>query len=301
MRRRTLTNLVLFSIVAALAAVLAFTGPKTKKPAANPLTQIAPTSISHISLVRANSPDVEFERGNGNWNLVAPVKVRASRSRVNAMLQLLHARSYANLPAQSGKLARFGLDKPKITLSLGDHKFSFGDTDPIDDRRYILYGGAVHLVDDYLYFQLTQDPGFFTDPTLLPPGSEPIRITYPDSTLALDSGVWTQQPAAGKKGNDLKTVVLDWETARAITVRTLRPAESHGQITVDLKKGPSVTFELVGDNTNPVLARTDLDLEYHLDSYTAKQLLLKKPEPKSGTGKTENAPPAESATATPNN
>ena len=279
MRRRTLTNLVLLMAVAGLAAVLVFTEPGAKRPVTRHLTDIAPKSIDTITLTRTTGPEVALKRAGDHWTMTAPVHARAAGGRVQSLLRILHATRYGHFPGESRNLARFGLDKPDATLKLGPHTFRFGDTDPLDNRRYVLYHNTVYLIDDYLYSQLTQNAGSFADPSLLPRNSRVTRIVYPHATLALEHGTWKQQPPSGKKEADLKSVALNWETARAIIVRTEQHAGMKGEVTVDLKKGGSIAFDISSRGANPVLVRTDLGLAYYLDSYTAGQLLLEPSKP----------------------
>ncbi len=281
-RRRTLTNLGLLILATALAAVLVFTQPAKKKPVTKPLTDIAPVSIHTITLTRRMGPEVKLRRAGDHWIMTAPVHARAAGERIQSLLDLLHATRHGHFPAEAKNLSRFGLDKPNASLRLNDHTFQFGDTEPLDNRRYVLYNHTVYLIDDYLYSQLTGNAGSYVDPALLPPDSRVTRIVYPHSTLALEHGAWKQQPPSGKKETDLKSIALNWETASAILVRTAQHDKVQGEVTVDLKKGAPITFDISGQGANPVLVRSDLGLAYHLDSYTARQLLLEpsKPAPK---------------------
>ena len=275
MRRRFLANLVLAGAVAALAALLLLVKPAPETVPPTPLTTIAPDNIRSIHVERTAAGPMHFERRGKDWVMIAPVNAPAYPARIEAVLGLLSEPSHAQLAAGSQDLARFKLDAPAVRLLLDTHEFDFGDTEPLEDRRYVRVDGRIHLIADTLLFQLTQNPGFFIDPKLLPGATPPKRIVYPQFTLIEEGGQWRQEPAAGLKPDQLKEISLNWETARGITVRTPIEDTGTGRVTIDTGTGAPVQFGIILKEGNVILGRADLNVQYHLDSYTAEQLLLK--------------------------
>ncbi|MBI2993535.1 MAG: hypothetical protein HYY48_05080 [Gammaproteobacteria bacterium] len=274
MRRRLLANVVLAVAVAVLAAGLLLT-PEPVPEAPPPLTDIAPDSIHRIRIERANDVPMNFERRDMRWVMSAPVSAPAYPARIESVLGLLYEPSHARLSIPAGERARFMLDAPPVSLYFDEHRFDFGDIEPLEARRYVLYSGQVHLIADTLVFQLTQNAGFFIDPKLLAGDAPPQRIVYPQFTLADDNGSWRQEPDAGLAADRAKDVSLNWETARAITVQTPIEGTATGHIRIESGAGDPVEFDILSKDDNVILGRADLNVQYHLDAYTAEQLLLK--------------------------
>lgn len=275
MRRQTRANLVLASAVALLAVFLLWSEPTEKSPAPKPLTPIAAAAVQAIHVDRTQGQAMHFERHGEHWLMTAPVGAPAYGTRISAILGLLAEPSHAQLAVSKKELARFKLDAPAVTLRLDGHEVAFGDTDPLNDRRYVRFEGRVHLIADTLYFQLTQNPGFFIEPRLLPEDAVPVRIAYPEFTLSEQDGTWTQQPDAGLGAGKLKAIALNWETARAITVRTPLEGAAGGQVEIETRAGERVRFDILAQEPNLILGRADLGVQYHMDNYTAEQLLLR--------------------------
>jgi len=273
--RRTLLNLALAALVAAAAALLWLLPEKEPVPAPVLVPGVDAAGIDVIRVERTGLTELRFRRDGGGWIMTAPVTAPAHQARINALLGLLTDQDLATLPATD--LARFGLAEPAVIVELGPHRIALGDPHPIDEQRYVLYGGAIHLVPDSLYAQLTQNAGFFIDSRLLPPGARPIRIRYPAFMLESGDGGWRELPTGNREAAVLDAAIEGWTSARAIAVRTpIKPRETLGVITVETAGG-TLTFDILALEPAPILARRDLDLQYHLDALTAEQLLILSP------------------------
>lgn len=282
MQRRTVLNLSLAGLVAVIAAFSWLLPPDEAQPAPVLVPDADPSNIGAISVLRTGLPELRFRRDGPAWTMTAPVTAPAHEARINALLGLLTDQSLATLPAAD--LARFGLADPAVIVELGPHRIALGDSHPMDVQRYVLYGDAIHLVRDSLYPQLTQNAGFFLDNRLLPPEARPIRIRYPAFTLESGADGWREVPAGGRDAAALSPVIDGWRSARALSVRApAGAADSIGTISVEIGGGTSITFEIRSLEPAPVLARKDLDVQYHLDVLTGNQLLIMAPpEPPPG-------------------
>ena len=58
-------------------------------------------------------------------------------------------------------IEKFELRSPKVILRLDENEFLFGTTNPIDQKRYIIFDKTMHLIDDYLFPQLMVNVFFF--------------------------------------------------------------------------------------------------------------------------------------------
>jgi hypothetical protein len=272
MRQRTLLNLALIGLVAAIAIALWLSPVQEDTPAPPLIAGVKPGDIDTIRVQRPGDVDMRFRRTGGAWRMVEPVAAPAHEARIDALLGLLADQSLARLPATD--LARFGLETPAMFVELGPHRIAFGDPHPIDAKRYVLLGDTVHLVPDSLYAQLTQNAGFFIDNHLLPSGTRPTYLRYPAFSLEPGEKGWRESPPSTRDAAALLDVIDGWTGARALAVLTpAKSADSHGTIEVRAG-GESIEFEITALSPAPVLARRDLDIQYHLDSFTAEQLLV---------------------------
>jgi hypothetical protein len=161
MHKRLTVNLVLLVVIVILAVVLA-RGGKDKGPISQArLSGIDPANISTIGVQRVGMDDLYFIRQEAAWYMQAPQDAAANPARINAMLMLLQMETHARLVTADRDLTPFKLDPPAVKLLLDQHMFSFGTVNPLDQRRYILFANSIHLVDDYLFHQLTQPASFF--------------------------------------------------------------------------------------------------------------------------------------------
>jgi hypothetical protein len=278
MPRRALLNILLLTAIAAVATAIWLTPPGVEQPAPALVPGVDPKTIDSIHVQRAGGADLRFRRDGDSWLMVEPVAAPAHQARINALLGLLTDQSLARLDGEGADLARFGLRDPAVTVEIGLHRIALGDPHPMDEQRYVLYGGAIHLVPDSLYVQLTQNAGFFIDNRLLPAGAKAVRIRYPAFTLEFADGAWRESPPGSRDAAALSAAAGTWQSARALAVRTpAKAADNAATITVELPPGAPVVFEILSLEPAPVLARRDLDIQYHLDAFTAEQLLIAPP------------------------
>ena len=154
-------NLGLVILVVVIAAWLLLTPGRVTEPGPVRVTTLNTDTVTRISVVRRDSETLEFTRNGQDWRMQSPQQGQANPARINAMLYLAQAPSFAQLPGSQHDLQQFGLRNPVVTLSLDDEEFLFGSDNPLDKRRYVLHDGVVHLVNDNLYYQLLQPVEFF--------------------------------------------------------------------------------------------------------------------------------------------
>lgn len=274
MNNRTRINLVLTTVILSLAVFLIATRTNETENKKITISAIRPGSIDHIAIKRTGKGNIAFNKRAHYWMMTAPLAVRANAARINAMLGLLQAQSFAQLDAAKLDMERFQLQHPAVSLQLNNHEFFFGGTNPIKKRRYVRFGDKVHLIQDTLYHQLSQKAFFFVDNKLLPEDSRPVSIQFPDYTLKKTADNWTITPNREIDQDRLKKLVSAWRSATAMAVDRYQPAESLGTISVETAQGTTLRFTISAAMPEPVLARADLGIQYHLSSYTAAQMFL---------------------------
>jgi Domain of unknown function (DUF4340) len=273
-KRRALTNGVLLLVAAGLAAFIASMPEKEARPHLEPLSHENPRSVSHVRLELGEDRTIELRRDDRSWRLVEPIRIAANDFRVNALLRVLEAPVHARIEARAGELGRFGLAHPRARVLLDGTEILFGDIEPINGRRYLLFNGKVALVDDRYFSHLSSSAANYVDPALL--GDEPIlrRITLPEFSIYRDAGSWHVDPDDGSmSADDLSSLVDAWRSAQATAVRALEPSLPwHDEILIDLDDG-SVHFDVARTEYELILGRADLAIQYHLTKGTGARLL----------------------------
>lgn len=274
MQRRIIINLILVSAVIGLAVFLMNTRKQPANPV-KPLTTIPPQIINRLDIIRSGKQEISFSKRDKVWYMTAPLKVRANDNRINAMLQLLHTPSFTRLRAAGRDLDRFDLASPKAILREDAHEFHFGGTNPLEGRRYVMYQGTIHLIPDVLFPQLQQGPAFFISPRLLPEGVRLREIRLPGQHLSFVNHDWQSDPPV-QDNAAAKRRAHAWLMASAVTIGSVQPQQSGGEIRITTENGAVIRFEILQRKPILKLARTDLGLSYTMPAGSDETLL---PEP----------------------
>ena len=273
MDKRTWINVGLLAFIIALSA--AFLIPEDNTEAELPLlSNIGPKDIVRIEVLRKGLDDFIFNKDGEAWYMITPQQFLANNSRINAILRLLKTESYGQLNSDEVELARFELADPVITLKLNDHVFQFGNTDAIDQRRYVLFDKTIHLINDFLYQQLTTNAAFFADTKVLPAGFSIKTIEFPKNKIELQDNQWQLQSLMDIKPDQLKQIVSNWENVNAISVGSYNKPEIESHIVVTSMNDSFVVFDIVSTEPHLILGRKDLGIKYHLGSDETDKLLL---------------------------
>jgi hypothetical protein len=287
MKSKLWLNLGLLAVVGILTLLAAFE-PGKKKEEVIPLAQFDAAAVQKIEI--SGKETLSLERKDGHWFIAAPFQAPANERRVDLLLKIPAKASAARYPAVSGELARFGLASPSAVLRLDDLVLEFGDSDPIQQRRYVKVGDTLHLVEDDFQHHLSAPATDYVEKKLLAENPDIVKIELPGLTLNREEGgKWRSEPAQPSP-DPLYELVNAWKYARAYDVKRHEakdapPAET---IRVTLAQGKPVEFGIVRRAPELVLLRANWGLEFHLTEETSKSLLtLKAAEAK------PDAPPPE--------
>lgn len=274
MKTRLLLNLVLACVVTALALVAVFE-PGKDKPKGNPLTSIDESGIEAFTL--RNQETIEFEHRNGAWWLKSPFAAPANEIRVRQLLDVARSETDAQYPLSAEDLPKFELDRPNVSMTLGDTTILFGGSDPIDMRRYVQIGTTLYLVRDDFFHHLTAKAIDYVDKKLMPEGAKITSIAIPGLKANLDEGGhWGVDPAVADAPAVSAALLNAWQSARALDVQRWDKPEAGDPVRIGMADGASVEFTILRREPELVLGRKDWGLKYELVGAVAKQLMNEK-------------------------
>lgn len=282
MTPRTLLNLGLLLLVILLGLVTLFE-PGKEPPAELPtLTSLQREDIHKIRIDRHDAESIVLEKEAGRWHMTRPVKAGVDSYRINFILKLADARSLGSHSSTGKDLQRFGLEKPRLHVTLNDGlTLAFGNNTPLDFRRYLLLGDTIHLITDNFYYHLIGDFTTFIDTALLPPDSHIAGIELATLRLNRIDGHWQVEPEPEHYSADqAATLVEAWQHARALQLKTWQGGKGEA-ITLHLtNRAEPLHFLITARSPELVLARPDLGIEYYLAEHFATELLtLQQPVP----------------------
>ncbi len=276
MRGRLLQNLLLLGLAIGLGLVVFFEPGKEPGPLPILLTELKADSLTRIRIERPQRPSIELAKKDGHWRLLLPISTPANTRRIESLLKIVTAHSHSRFPVEASKLARFSLVPPKATLILNDVSLLFGDTEALDDRRYVRVGNRIHLTTDAYYHHLIATWPSFVSLRLLPPGAELAGLVLPGFELRREGSGWQLTPEQESASADaIEALVQAWKNAQALRVTALTVGKKvDGLIRLKFSSGqPEVEFVLLQGADGLILRRPDLGIQYHLPIAAAGRLL----------------------------
>ncbi len=284
MNKRNLINLALLLAVIGLA-LLAWLEPGREAPPA-PL-KITTLDAAAIDRIRIERPAglLEMARRDGRWELTAPIRAPANSIRTDAILSVAAIDSLNSLPVAGLDLATYGLAEPAVRLFLNDTRIDFGNTSPLDQRRYVRVGDTLHLIPDLRYYQLIGGWNGYVSLRLLEQDTALDRIELPGLTLENREGSWRPAPAPEHWSADAATALAqNWLNAQAMEVRELKGEANGEEVRLHVRgREQPIRFVIAASEPELILQRPDLGLAWHLVAERAADLLQFAPAANTGT------------------
>ncbi|MBI3562044.1 MAG: DUF4340 domain-containing protein [Gammaproteobacteria bacterium] len=272
---RAWLNLGLSIAVAVLISV-AVLEPGKKPIEKVTLSKLDKKTLNHIRIQRANQEDIVLEKHPSGWVMTAPLQYPANDFKVDSLLQIVNAESEAQYPIAPADLAKYGLDKPRASITFNnDQTFELGATEPLQQRRYLRYQNTLHLILDTYYYQLAAPASGFLDHALLPGNKNITKLVLPTLTVDLKDGKWSLQPAPKDYSVDQVTALLDgWRYAQAINVSRYDGKPLPATVKI-YREGDNSALEFAHQisGNDLILIRNDLHLQFTLNADKRKDLL----------------------------
>jgi hypothetical protein len=272
MRSRLLLNIALLVLVALLGYYAYTTQQQNQADTAFQLTALSADEIEHI-LIRHNQRSVELRKSAGRWRMLQPIDIDANGFRIDTLLKLLNTVSHASYAVTELNPDTYGLSDITTSIQFNDVVIEFGDTNPINNYRYVRIGERVHLIDDHFYPLLSSQVGTLVARELLPVDVSIDKLVLPELTLYRDDDQrWRSSSATNP---DLITEILHhWKNSQAFGVHNYMARESLADISVYLSgENEPIYFHVTDTDPWLIIARPDLDLEYHFNLELYERLL----------------------------
>lgn len=272
MTRGWLLNGVLLAAVAALAAFVMLR-PHSDGTSLHRLTTLQGDKVSTVRLERSGDPPLVLQRKQGKWWLIEPISARADSFQVERMLGILEANVAHSTPAQD--LARFGLDRPLIRLIIDGTQVDFGSVNTVTREQYVHALGMVHAVALRHGAALPAGAAQLVSKQPFDPDETPVRMAFPNFTIAQDGGRWQISPSPGDVSQDDINRWLDgWRHASALRTEPYAgSSEPLERVEIEMRSGTSLTLHVLQKSPELILGRPDEGLRYHFGAEAAKRLL----------------------------
>lgn len=266
LKTRLWINLALLAGIAGLALLLWLNPGKTPRPSV-PISALNKSDVQTIDILIGDRPPIALEKHGDDWQLVEPFHIAANTSRVNAILNLLTTHAAVRYPAEHLDLEEFGLLPPAAVVRFDRAEFDFGAAAPFNGKRYILHDNVLYLIEDFIYPMLNTDLGALVSRQLVPASNRVSGFELSSFSLHKTSGGWSIQPEnPNLSADDLQAWVDTWLTAQAVLVRhqPLPAANNRRFVSVRFDNGNSIRYQIFDQGEEPILYRTDPDLQYSL-------------------------------------
>jgi hypothetical protein len=296
MSSRNLLNLILLVVIAVLVVIVVYKPGKKVEPVVK-LTKLTKDDVNKIAISRPGAKRVVLQKKDGKWQMLEPYAMPANQYKVEAVTDIVAAKSAAQYPIKDLNLKQYGLDKPRITVVFNDkNKLEFGGTDPLKHQRYIRYQDTLHLIVDRYYYNLSVPAAEYVEHKLLADNASITKLVLPTLTLTRQGDKWQSQPAVQELSNDQVNELLDnWTGAHATDLLDYKAGNAKEQAQVYLKgQDKPLVFDIIHGKHNISLGRTDLGLQYQFTEEIGKGLLtlptkIKADLPKADKGKDKQA------------
>ncbi len=276
---KTTLNIFLAIALAGLLALVVYEPGTTEAPAAEKLTTLMPETVQKISIVSTRHAPLLLEKKSGQWQMQAPLKMPANVGRIQLLLKVLQTKSIARYPMSRVDANQLQLDAPNLSLTFDNLLLRFGATDALGGSRYVQVGNTVHLITDRYSHLAKGKATDFVSSALLPPASVIDELVLPSLHLAQQGMHWlaNEKPA---NADAIQSLLNEWRHARALRVselaKTVMPLKATESITVTLGKEANkqtLHFSLLRNDSEIILQRQDLGIEYHFPVEAGERLL----------------------------
>ncbi|MDA8382168.1 MAG: DUF4340 domain-containing protein [Betaproteobacteria bacterium] len=270
-------RLALNAALALLVGALAFAAYRHLHPAASapppPMLHLTAAQVTHIEIDRPGRPAIVLQYTPGGWRLTHPFAARADADNVGRVLDILAARPSQRL--KSTHRARFGLNRPMLTLTLNQVTLRFGTLNPLTGEQYVGVGATIDLISPSYLAGALKRAVDFTAKNLLSATDVPVGFDFPRWRAARRQGQWfASPPSLAVDENELNGFADRWRRASALLAQPAEPGRrAEESFTVRLADGRSIPMAVLARTPELVVLRRDEGIEYFMPRTAAARLL----------------------------
>jgi len=282
MNTRSVLNIVLLVGVVALGVFISMTPEQDPGKPVSRVGGLDAPAVNRISISREGLAYIRLHKqSDGMWRMLEPYTVAANETAINKLLELPDATSHAQFSAQGRELGSYGLAPEKASLEFNATRYLFGDIEHINKRRYVMHGSTIHLTTDLFYHQLRTAPEHFVSGKLIETGMTITALDLPGLILNQTAqGEWAASgtQTENESSADAITSLLDHWRHKQVTL--VEPAAQHSSTDIariTFADNSVVEYAIVKTDTELLLVRDDLNLQYHFPVAQASHLLQLNP------------------------
>ena len=288
-------NNVRLAVIVLLLALIAWYKPGLKQYQYQYLSSLNPEQVQTIVIERQGIESVRLTKQGQHWLMQSPYPLPANPLRVKTVLALAAKRSYSSFDVPDSELKKYALDKPKLSVWLGNHRFDLGSEAPLNGQRYAMNiqdnihsdKNTVHLINGAVYYQLRAPVDSFISPSLLPPDADLEQIQWTGYSLTLKNGQWqlkTSRENAGIQPDSVVQLINNWKAIQASRVETrlkVTPGTLDGTqmtektITIHFKlnnREQTISYHIIQEDSQIKLLRQDLSVAWWITPQQLKRL-----------------------------
>ncbi|MBN1378167.1 MAG: DUF4340 domain-containing protein [Gammaproteobacteria bacterium] len=277
-KKRLLINIALLAGVGLLVMVIALSPNQTENR--HLFDGIDSDAITKLSIEQPGKPVIVINKINQHWQIIEPLDVSANAFRVNSILNIAQASSYADYALTDIDPVELGLDASSATLFLNDYKIQFGGKDPLNNLRYTQFNERLYLLDDFYLPLLTQSLASFIDTKILPDELSITSYQLPDFKISqTETGGWRIEPEDTELSADaLQEWVDRWRKQHAseIVYQPEIMQNNPPQAILQLANGNTIALQIIQSDEWSGLYQATQKIGYKL-SVGALEMLLAKP------------------------
>ncbi len=236
------------------------------------ITQLKPQEIDSIRIETADQT-IQLQKQDSRWQITQPLAWLANNIAAERLATLANTPFSSNLEKDQIDLSTLGLRIPKAVVTLNQQPIYFGDVNRIGNRRYLLVDPMIYLVNDIHYAFISQGVGGLVDKRLLPPALDLRSLQFPSFQLQREQQGWSAS-VEDKPTEQITRLLENWQQTEARSIRdydkTLTPLS---KVKVGLQDGDRLEFYLLSIKPEIILARPDLNLQYHFSEQLYYDLL----------------------------
>ena len=271
MNSRSLINIALLIIIVALASFIMWNNNDNSYLKLK-LTDLDKSEIKTITIPR-DKGDIVIKLSSSGWLIKKHYNAPAHDFRINQLLNLTQMIAENSYDIDELDLSKFDLSPSDTTIIFNNAVLEFGKLNPVSLMRYVKSDNKLYLVKENMYPLIRSQPSSFISLSLLPESSTIKSIALPEFTLIKDTGKhWTTTPDQKSGADAIQSFIQQWQQAKAFGVHAYMERKHLGHIRIELAN-ELITYEVTDDAPWLILARKDLDLEYHLDKSQIPMLL----------------------------